>query len=248
MANGQTMERRFKMVYLLRKEYLENSLASLNDLSDFNCFLEFLYRQEIHSEISSERAKATEIFERIASFSEALVARLLVENSSHLAKRILQEVRNLNRNERGIYAHIPESNLYTVLEKTDFELLDNADTNLYTWVYEQIAEEDEEEFLIYLADEKISDMEFFDATICAEVYSWLHCSYKEDFLKKIFIRNNHETFMQFYEKLSGEDKEELFEILSKDEEGKEIIKCIIDSKEEVLTFFERLVKKEYVTE
>lgn len=253
-AGGQNMERRLKIVHLLDKRNLEKQIsywASLNVLSEFNSFLVFLYRKETHSEISSERAKAREIFERIASFSEALIAKLLVEivenSSKHLAKRILQEVRNLNRNEQSIYARIPESNLFTFLGRMDFDFLDNADAERYTWVYEHIAEEDKEEFACYLADEKNSDGELFDTKICAEVYPCLPDSLKEDFLKKVFIRNNQETFMQVYERLSKDDKEEMFEILSKDEEGKEIIKCIIDSRGEDLTFFEGLVKEKYVT-
>lgn len=250
LANGQSFDRQCRVLYVLHQDALYRWLPFLDNLSEINRVLDKLCCKENTMKKEEgdwfEWKKASEIFRKFASLPTDVTFKLLWGIDGHVAKRILQEAKKLGQDERAIYERFPTNSLYSFIVRTDFDILENADAEMYTWIYEHIAEEDKEEFFGYLVDEKNSDIELFDATICAGVYSWLHPSVKEEFLKKIFIKKSSEEFCVFYENL--EEKEEFYEILSKDKEGKEIIDFLLGTKsQEELTFLEGLVKEKYVT-
>lgn len=234
-------ERQQRILYLLHQEELGQLIGTFSDLLDINRVLAQLHQKE--------GEKASRIFQKLASLPEDIIANLLIETEGFVVKRILQEIKKLSQDEISIYEKIHASYLYDVLKKTDFDLLDNADSDVYTWVYNHIDEEDEEDFFCYLADEKVSEMEVFDATICVGIYNVLDWEMGSSFVKDIFTKNGCEAFENFYEKLPNEDKEGLFDLLLEDDEGRKMIDFLLDTKsEEDLGLLERLVKEKYITQ
>lgn len=224
--------------------------AGKKDCLSINEFLVGLCQKEEKATEVEEREKIADIFLKIASISDSAIANLLENAQYCVTKRILKQVRQENRDLLSICKQISKEKLYDVLSKSDFALLEYANSDLYSWLCANLSEPDKAQYLAYLADEKLDQIGIFDAEICAGIFALESAnSWKEEFVKKVFTTRPSEDFNVFYEKLSYEEKELMFEILLKlgDKEGGEIVKVFLKEKHN-LSLLESLLNEKYVTD
>ena len=124
--------------------------------------------------------------------------------------------------------------------------MNNAEEEVYSWLYSSLPVEDAKEFLAYLVDEKQDELPLFNEEICIGIYTLLWEDKKSDFVKEVLEKRGFEKFGNFYESLSLTKKEEILECLLQDEEGRKVIEFLFEG-EENLGLFENLIKEKYVT-
>lgn len=244
-------ERQCRIISLLDTVMLGNFMyyAGKKDCLTINEFLVGLCQKEEKATEVEEREKIADIFRKIASISDLAIANLLGNTQYCVTKRILEQVRQENRDLLSICKQISKEELYDVLSKSNFALLERADGKLYSWFYANFSETDKIEYLAYLADEKLDQIGIFDAGICAGIFALRSAnSWKEEFIKKVFTTRPSEDFNAFYEELSYEEKDLMFETLLKlgDKEGEEIVKAFLKEKHN-LSLLESLLNEKYVT-
>ena len=113
-----------------------------------------------------------EIFQKISNISNLAIAKL-VESTffDNIVKKIFENVEK----ERifPIYQEIKKENLYDVFVKSGYNLLDDADREIYTWFYENLLYKDKEKLLNYLLNEKKNKLELFNEEICRKLLNIL---------------------------------------------------------------------------
>lgn len=225
-AQGMNRNRQHRIMHLLYEDGLENWIYrfTAENFSEFNRFLVWLYEKEKDEEYVSEQEKEAEVFQKISNISDLLIARLLQNTEAFVVKRILKQLNRLGRDIFSIYKKIEQDSLYNVLVKSDFALLNNAEEEVYSWLYSSLPVEE----------------------ICIGIYTLLWEDKKSDFVKEVLEKRGFEKFGNFYESLSLTKKEEILECLLQDEEGRKVIEFLFEG-EENLGLFENLIKEKYVT-
>lgn len=245
-------ERQCRLLSILDEEMLENFFhyARKEYCNAINQFLVWLCVKEENEVCTAKQEEIANIFRKIANLSDATIAKILENMDAVVMRRILEEIRKTERDLLSICKQIREEKLYDVLSKSDFALLERADSHFYSWFCANLFESDKVEYLAYLADEKLEQIGLFDAEICARIFALDYmASWKVKFVKKVFATRSAEDFNAFYEELSQEEKELMFEILlqSEDGEAENIVKVFLKEKYN-LSLLESLLKEKYVTD
>lgn len=247
-AQGQSFNRQHRIINLLHEDILEKEISLLtgSNFSELNDFLVWLYEKERDEEFVSESEKATVVFQKLANLSDRAIAILLENTDTCVVKRILQELCNAERDIFPIYQGIQRYKLYEVIVKSDYELLNNANDIVYSWIYSNLDEEEEDNFSRYLADEKRFELQLFNGEICSGIYKVLPEGDEVEFIKEIFKQKGIAGFESFYEILSTDEKGRMFGLLLEDKGGRELVGNFLNAKkEEEMNFFERIIKEHY---
>lgn len=244
-------ERRCRLLSLLDEERLGNFLyyAEKEDCNTINQFLVWLCVKEENEVRTAKKEEIAGIFRKIASLSDATIAKILENMDPKVISRILEEIRKTNRDLLSICKQIREEELYDVLSKSDFALLEYADSELYSWLYASLPETKKVQFLEHL-EGNLEEIGLFDAEICAGIFAldnYHKIGWKSLFVQGVFTTRSVEEFNDFYEKLSLEQKEEMFERILLTEIGEEVVKACLKKKHN-LSQLERLLKEKYVTD
>lgn len=247
------VEREYRLMSLWDERMLNDFMCCAGgaDYSTINSFLGWLCQKEQKATEPAEQKKIADIFQKIASISDLAIAILLENTQDYVTKRIFEQISQTDRDIFPIFCQkINKDVLYDVLAKSDFALLDYANSDLYSWLYANLLESKKVQFLDYLAKEKWDEIGLFDAKICARMFALdYEDSWKARFVKKVFYTRLEKDFNDFYEELSHEEKELMFEILlePENEEGKEVVKAFLKEKHN-LSLLESLLNEKYVTD
>ncbi len=151
-----------RIIELLNLEVWEEWILdfSKEEFRKFNCIL-----------ISYVRNKNEIIFQKISNMSNFGIAKLIENTFDDIIKKIFENVEK----ERiyPIYKEIKIENLYKVLVESRYNLLEDADREIYTWIYENLPCEDKEKFVSYLLNYKMDKLELFNEEICKGIISTL---------------------------------------------------------------------------
>lgn len=132
VAQGISRNQQHRIMHLIHQNVLENWIFWFgeDEFSEFNRYLIWLYVEELDAEFTSEKEKATKIFQKIANLSDFSISRLLENQNMEkkVVKRILKGLKQMDRDIFAIYKAIDRTHLYAALSWTDFYLLDNVES------------------------------------------------------------------------------------------------------------------------
>lgn len=233
-------EYQLRIMQLLNEERLSYWIISLKGARELYTFLNWLSTRNDPT--------ADMIFQKLASVYNSAVAILLRNLESEPKKRILDCIFSEERELLPIYQEVDKDELFRVWKEIDSWY--NTDTKLYFWLYTVLPVQDKDEFLNYLFENKRDKLCSWDEKICAEMYRSMDLEdVRAEFVAELFHEQEAEQFELFYEELSLEEKERMFDDLLGYEEGEKVIGEFLNRKEEEeLGLLEYLLKEKYVTQ